>query len=105
MRSADKRLFSEKNWFALCFCNVTAMDDAVEIFPLGIDDCYAARIDEMNFQIFNADGKDLGLVWEVTGDPGHFRCVPTSNTGRPIRGGTHRSLVAAGRHCIANAIL
>lgn len=67
--------------------------------------CYAVEIDDMNFQVFNANGQALGLVWKVTGAPGQFRCVPTSNIGRPIHGGVHTSLVTAAQHCIDHAVL
>ena len=85
--------------------NVARVNKAPERIPIGDDGCYAVQIDELNFQIFSPEGKSLGLVWEVTGEPGVFRCVPTSNTGRPIAGGIHHSLVAAGKHCIAHAKL
>ncbi len=87
------------------WANVARVNNASTRIPIGADGCYAAPIDEKNFQIFNPEGKSLGLVWEVTGEPGVFRCVPTSNTGRPIAGGIHGSLVAAGLHCIARAKL
>ena len=81
------------------------MSDQVDKISIGPAGCYAAKIDDMNFQIFNADGQALGLVWEVTGEPGQFRCVPTSNISRPISGGIHSSLTDAGLHCITTAIL
>lgn len=81
------------------------VNEAPERIPIGTDGDYAVPIDEMNFQIFSPEGKSLGLVWEVTGEPGVFRCVPTSNTGRPIAGGIHSSLMAAAEHCIAHAKL
>ncbi len=71
--------------------------------PVGERGCYTVRIDDMNFQVFNANGQALGLVWEVTGTPGQFRCAPTSNTGRPIHGGVHISLTEAAQHCVLNA--
>jgi hypothetical protein len=81
---------------------VTSEGDRINI---GENGCYASKIDDMNFQIFNASGQDLGLVWEVTGSPGQFRCVPTSNIGRPIPGGTHTTLREAAEHCIQSAVL
>jgi hypothetical protein len=85
--------------------NVARVNKATERIPIGDEGSYAVQIDEMNFQIFSPEGKSLGLVWEVDGEPGVFRCVPTSNTGRPIAGGIHRSQVAAALHCIAHARL
>ena len=87
------------------WANVARVNRGTERIPIGDDGSYAVQIDEMNFQIFSQEGKSLGLVWEVTGEPGVFRCVPTSNTGRPIAGGIHHSLVAAAQHCIAHARL
>ncbi len=81
------------------------MSDEDARIPIGVDGHYAVRIDDKNFQIFNPEGQSLGLVWEVTGSAGDFRCVPTSNIGRPIPGGIHASLDAAARHCIQEAVL
>ena len=81
------------------------MSEATDRIPIGKLGHYAAQIDDMNFQIFNSDGQSVGLVWEVTGEPGQFRCVPTSNIGRPIPGGIHTSLRSAAQHCINTAIL
>jgi hypothetical protein len=79
--------------------------DEFDRIVVGNQGCYAAKIDDLNFQIFNEAGQSLGLVWEVTDSPGDFRCVPTSNTGRPIAGGLHASLESAALHCINSAIL